>query len=121
MCMRDLLPLRTLLSEISSGFQIAGLAKDALLDPGPVRAFSRMFESTIYEDNMGCLEIASKPEQYRPRTKHIGIKWHHFRDQVTAGHVKIEKIDTKINWADIFTKPLARPQFEALRKLMMGW
>ena len=121
MCMRDLIPMRTLLSEISSGFQIAGLAQNALLDSGPVRAFSRMFESTVYEDNMGCLEIASNPEQYRPRTKHIGIKWHHFRDQIAAGHVKIEKIDTKFNWADIFTKPLPRPQFEALRKLMMGW
>ena len=37
------------------------------------------------------------------------------------GHVEIQKIDTRINWADIFTKPLTRPQFKALRKLMMGW
>jgi len=80
-----------------------------------------MFKSIVYEDNMGCLEIASKPEQYRPRTKHIGIKWHHFRDQVASGQVEIEKIDTSINWADFFTKPLPRKQFDLLRKLMMGW
>ena len=64
--------------------------------------------------------IASKPEQFCPHTKHIGIKWHHFRDQVANGHLEIQKINTKINWADIFTKPLPRPQFEALRKLMMS-
>ena len=120
MCMRDLIPMRTLLSEISSSFHIAGL-KNGLIDDGPVHAFTHMFKSVVFEDNMGCLEIASKPEQFCPRTKHIGIKWHHFRDQVANGHVEIQKIDTRINWADIFTKLLPRPQFEALRKLMMGW
>jgi hypothetical protein len=120
--MRDLIPLRTLLSEISSGYKFLGLDEGALISDKLVHAFTRMFKSTVFEDNMGCLEIASqKEDKYCPRPKHIGIKWHHFRDQVTNGHVQIEKIDTKINWADIFTKPLPRPQFEVLRKLMMGW
>lgn len=118
--MRDLIPMRTLLSEISKGFAIADL-DEPLLNDAPLRAFTKMHKSVVHEDNSGCLEIASKPEQYRPRTKHIGIKWHHFRDQVASGQVVIEKIDTKFNWADIFTKPLPRTQFESLRKLMMGW
>ena len=120
MCMQDLIPMRTLLSKISSSFHIAGL-KNGLINDGPVHAFTHMFKSVVFEDNMGCLEIASKPEQFHPHTKHIGIKWHHFHDQVANGHVEIQKIDTQINWANIFTKPLPRPQFEALRKLMMGW
>jgi hypothetical protein len=91
--MRDLIPMRTLLSEISKGFKLKDL-DSPLVDSGPIRAFTRMHKSVIFEDNMGCLEIASKPDQYRPRTKHIGIKWHHFRDQVANGHVVIEKIDT---------------------------
>ena len=120
MCIRDLIPMRTLLSKISSSFHIAGL-ENGLIDDGPVHSFTRMFKSVVFKDNMGCLKIASKPEQFRPHTKHIGIKWHHFRDQVANSHVEIQKIDTSIQWADIFTKPLPRPQFEALRKLMMGW
>ena len=89
MCMQDLIPMRTLLSEISSGFHIAGI-ENGLIDNGPVCAFTRMFKSVVFEDNMGCLKIASKPD----RTKHIGIKWHHFHDQVANGHVEIHKIDT---------------------------
>ena len=112
--------MRTLLSKISSGFHIAGL-DNVLIDDGPVHAFTRMFKLVIFKDSMGCLKIASKPEQFCTCTKHIGIKWHHFCDQVANSHVEIQKINTRINWADIFTKPLPRPQFKALRKLMMGW
>ena len=108
MYMQGLIPMRTLLSKISPSFHIAGL-KNGLVNDGPVRAFTCMFKSVVFD------------EQFCPHTKHIGIKWHHFHDQVTNGHVEIQKIDTKINWANILTKPLPRPQFEALRKLMMGW
>ena len=31
----------------------------------------------VYEENSGSLEIA-KEHQYRPRTKHLNIKLHHF-------------------------------------------
>ena len=48
---------------------------------------------TVFEDNNGALELANTP-RYRPRTKHIGIKYHHFRDHVKRGVIKIEKIDT---------------------------
>ena len=35
--------------------------------------------STIWEDNAGALAIAEQETQYRPRTKHIAVKWHRFR------------------------------------------
>ena len=31
----------------------------------------------VYEDNIGALSIA-KEHKYRPRTKHLNIKIHHF-------------------------------------------
>ena len=77
--------------------------------------------SIVYEDNAGCLVLATEPDQNRPRTKHIGIKYHHFRDQVRLGHLKVTKIPTALNWADIFTKPLVQTKFVALRKMLMGW
>ena len=35
----------------------------------------------VYEDNSGALEMA-KVHKYRPRTNHINVKLHHFRDYV---------------------------------------
>ena len=77
--------------------------------------------SAVYEDNAGCVILASDDDKYRARTKHINIKWHHFKDQVRIGAVKIIKVDTTLNWADTLTKPLSRVKLESLRKLIQGW
>jgi len=45
------------------------------------------------------------------RTKHIEIRYHFIRDHVAKGEFKTEYIDTNIQLADIFTKPLARNRF----------
>ena len=76
--------------------------------------------STVFEDNNGALELAREPK-YRPRTKHIGIKYHNFRDHVKQGKIKIEHVDTTKQRADIMTKPLEKSKFEYLRSLTMGW
>jgi hypothetical protein len=57
-----------------------------------------------------------------PRTKHIAVKYHHFRESVGEDKgVSIVKIDTKEQKADIFTKGLPRETHEYIRKLLMGW
>jgi hypothetical protein len=35
--------------------------------------------------------------------------------------VKVVKVDTTLQLADLFTKPLPREQFQKLRKLLIGW
>ena len=75
---------------------------------------------TAFEDNSGAIELAKAPK-LRPRTKHINIKYQHFRDAVDKGDIKIEKIDTKDQLADIGTKPLSAKPFKKLRKRLMGW
>jgi hypothetical protein len=40
---------------------------------------------------------------FKPRTKHISLKYHHFHDQIANGNLQILKVDTDQNWADIFT------------------
>jgi hypothetical protein len=102
----DLIPMRDLLHEFS---------KVTKLIVGDTVA-----HSTIYEDNRGCVELANAPK-LRPRTKHIGIKYHHFRSHVASGAIKIQWIDSKHQLADIFTKPLALSSFEFLRSLLLGW
>jgi len=74
----------------------------------------------VFEDNQSCIAVA---ESKKPpaRTKHIAIKYHHFRSLVNKGTIKIKYIDTKSQVADIFTKPIEENQFFKLRYILMGW
>ena len=75
---------------------------------------------TLFEDNNGALELANAP-RYRPRTKHIAIKYHHFRERVQNGTIKIKSIDTNEQIADQFTKGLQVGTFNYLRNKLLGW
>jgi hypothetical protein len=74
----------------------------------------------VFEDNSGALIMAQSPK-IRPRTKHINIKYHHFRQAVEDKEVSIHAIDTKDQLADVFTKPLGTDLFLKFRKLILGW
>ena len=110
--MRDIIPLRELLNE---------LGRNKLVDQIDTTSVA----CTVFEDNASCLELAIAPKM-RPRTKHINIKYHHFRshiksDQNPQGSIKILHVGTKEQVADIFTKPLTILPFQHLRKKLMGW
>ena len=75
---------------------------------------------TVFEDNNGALELANVPK-IRPRTKHIAIKYHHFRTYVQQGDVRIVKVDATGQEADFLTKPLVQQLFYYLRCKVMGW
>ena len=77
-------------------------------------------QCTLFEDNNGALELAMKP-RYRPRTKHIAIKYHHISEHVTRGLVSVKPIDTTEQLADQFTKGLQQSTFEYLRSKLLGW
>ena len=75
---------------------------------------------TVWEDNESCITVAKIPK-FTPRTKHIAIKYHHFRRFVSDGTIIIKSIDTDEKIADIFTKPLGEKSFCFLRHQLMGW
>lgn len=79
-------------------------------------------EPTVYckafEDNSGALELARTPK-LRPRTKHINIKYHHFRDHVRSGKIKIYPVKSEDQLADVLTKPLPQNLFLRFRKLIL--
>ena len=52
------------------------------------------------------------------RVKHIDIKYHHIRDEVKRGDVKLEYCETSLMLADIMTKRLARPRHKNLTKAL---
>ena len=75
---------------------------------------------TAFEDNSGALELARAPRM-RPRTKHINIKYHHFRSYVDDKKITIEPIDTLEQIADCFTKAVTLDLFLKFRRAIMGW
>ena len=75
---------------------------------------------TLFKDNNGAIELARAPK-IRPLTKHIVLKYHHFREHVQKVLIEINLIDTLEQVADIFIKTLPFPVFNYLRKKMMDW
>ena len=104
--MRDVIPFTNVLTELQTFYS------DELNTP---QILCRLFE-----DNNGALLLATD-QKYRPRTKHIALKYHHFRSFVNEGKVNILPIDTKEQLADQFTKALDIQTFERLRCKLMGW
>ena len=106
MAMREVLPFLNLMSELRM-----------LLPPS---GNEPKFYCTVWEDNRSCIKVAESPK-FTPRTKHIALKYHHFRQFVLNKTVRINPIDTLEQNADIFTKPLADVKFAYLRKKVCGW
>ena len=74
----------------------------------------------LFEDNKGAETLANAPKM-NARTKHIAIKYHHFREVVKAKILQIKRVDTKEQLGDILTKPVDRLTLQCLRKGIMGW
>jgi hypothetical protein len=86
----------------------------------PVQTAKPQVHCRVFEDNSGALEMATI-HKYRPRTKHICTKLHHFRDYVMRGEISIHPIDTKKQPADFLTKPLNEELLVVHRETVMGW
>lgn len=68
----------------------------------------------LYVDNEAAVRLAENPEFHR-RTKHIRIRHFFVRELVTTGDLKVNRISTEKQLADLFTKPLARPRLISLQ------
>ena len=87
----------------------------------PTKDMTSMHVS-VHEDNSDALILAETiPPQFTPRSKYYCTKTVWFREEIMKRGVSLKKIDTKEQLGGIFTKGLPRPQFEYLRKQLMGW
>jgi hypothetical protein len=73
----------------------------------------------VFEDNAGAIEIANVPKM-RPRTKHLNIKYHHFREAVKKGTINIYYTRMEDQIADILTKSSLEASFTKFREKIMG-
>ena len=86
----------------------------------PIKSAKAAVHCKVFEDNSGALEMA-KNHKFRPRTKHLCCKMHHFRDYVTRNEISIHAISTHDQIADCLTKPLNEELVVKFRKLLQGW
>jgi hypothetical protein len=69
----------------------------------------------IHCDNTNAISVSKNPVLHS-KTKHIPIKYHFLREQVTNRVVQLNYIPSSEQIVDIFTKPLAPTPFGYLRK-----
>lgn len=80
------------------------------------------FKTTLHEDNMGALTLASlEPGRQTPRSKFYAIKMHWFRSWLKPNEIVLQRIASADQKADMFTKALPTAVFEQNRFLSCGW
>jgi hypothetical protein len=70
----------------------------------------------IYIDNQSTMSITDNPVQHS-KTKHIEIRHHFIRDCAEKNLIKLVKVHTDDNYADLYTKAFDRSRFEKLVQL----
>ena len=79
------------------------------------------FKTAVWEYNIGALILAKlEPGQMTSRSKHYAVKYHWFCSKLKPNNIAVEKIDTKLQKADILTKRIRKDLFENIRKLFSG-
>ena len=105
--MQSLILLKTLVGEVA-----ASLMENS--------TFLTNTYSSVFEDNNGSLILATVPRM-TPHSKHIAVPYHFFLKHVAKGTVKIFKVASDQDKADLFTKSLDCVKFQSLWTLLMGW
>ena len=66
----------------------------------------------VYTDSQSAIDMATSPNNFNQRSKHMDLKYHFLKEQVGLNVLKLQKVPSADNTADVFTKPLPRTTFE---------
>jgi hypothetical protein len=82
--------------------------------------FAQASPTAVYEDNTACIEWGNNVIGGRERVKHIDIRKHFTHEVIQNGHMKLSRVATSQQLADILTKPLHFPQWQACVAGILG-
>ena len=103
--MRDIIPLAAFIGKLAVVLPI-------IIEQAKVHC-------AIFEDNNGCIELVKCPRM-RLRTKHIALKYHHFRSEVKEALIAVKEVDTKMQHWGLLTKVLPEPLFKHFKTFIIG-
>ncbi len=108
MAMHSLIHLRNVHHEVVDAFKLPK-SKDSWI-------------LTIYEDNQACVILATTdPPRHTPQSRTIAVKYHWFREHLKKGSIHLEKVDGKLQRANILTKALAKGHYESECNMLSRW
>ena len=73
----------------------------------------------LFCDNQGVYALAKNPINHK-RSKHIDIKYHFIRNEISEGRLSIQYIPSDDNIADVFKKPLSSVELKKFKPMLMG-
>ena len=77
--------------------------------------------TSIHCDSQGAIALAKNPEHHQ-RSKHIDMRYHFVREQVTGGVITLDYTSTSDMVADQLTKPLSRDMHNrCIRGMGLRW
>ncbi|XP_047334054.1 secreted RxLR effector protein 161-like [Impatiens glandulifera] len=71
-------------------------------------------QALVYCDSLSAICL-TKDQVHHERTKHIDVRYHFLRSEK---RIKVNKVDTADNPADMFTKPVLQSKFQHCLKLL---
>ena len=77
------------------------------------------FNCKVHKDNQSRITMALSAK-FTSETKHIALKYHHFKWNFKQGRISISYISTNQQKANIFTKPLPDHNFFPLCYMLCG-
>ncbi len=82
--------------------------------------FAEQKPTPLYEDNTACIEWGNCFIGGRERAQHIDIRKHFAHEVIRNSHMKLVRVSTTSQLADILTKPLHYPQYLACVAGILG-
>ncbi|KAK3716452.1 hypothetical protein RRG08_057375 [Elysia crispata] len=74
---------------------------------------------TLNCDNQGAIALSKNPVHHQ-RSKHIDIRYHFVRNEISNGLMKVQYVPSEENPADVFTKPVSEVKLQKFKTLLMG-
>ena len=82
--------------------------------------FAQECPTSVFEDNTACIEWGNNVIGGRERAKHIDIRKHFAHEVIQNGKMRLVRVPTASQLADVFTKALHYPQWKACVEGILG-